>query len=435
MTVSSYSSVLRGALGEPWGVSDSLWRAVTSVEEGDEAAYGRALRQVGDMTRDRFLGERPDRGKRTQYTRYLRDQRTPGAALELLFAAEWLDNNMRADIAAHCNVTERLEAVALRGGSHLVREALAGNPSVSGETIDVLRRSMSRYVVGKLLSNSALDGQVLRECVGKARGLGMSEGEIAGHGCVNASMPEDVVLSWLNGGDERAHAEALSSPLCPRGELWRYLTGECAHTRSEGLDSRVFSGWSNADGQMVDYYASGVVDGIVRGDTDFAHEHTLRLALRHPRVWSSTVEKAYTMVDHTLRLLASVMGSPACPEWVWADALARSGRLLALSDNYVFVKTERVFDAAWLSGRHARRLLDAGLAYYAVFVACASQGTLVRVADFALARSPAWKWLLRDVAAHRNTPPEVRRELVRWFPESLWLVARDGFLGRARLQK
>lgn len=408
---------------------------MTSVEEGDEAAYGRALRQVGDMTRDRFLGERPDRGKRTQYTRYLRDQRTPGAALELLFAAEWLDNNMRADIAAHCNVTERLEAVALRGGSHLVREALAGNPSVSGETIDVLRRSMSRYVVGKLLSNSALDGQVLRECVGKARGLGMSEGEIAGHGCVNASMPEDVVLSWLNGGDERAHAEALSSPLCPRGELWRYLTGECAHTRSEGLDSRVFSGWSNADGQMVDYYASGVVDGIVRGDTDFAHEHTLRLALRHPRVWSSTVEKAYTMVDHTLRLLASVMGSPACPEWVWADALARSGRLLALSDNYVFVKTERVFDAAWLSGRHARRLLDAGLAYYAVFVACASQGTLVRVADFALARSPAWKWLLRDVAAHRNTPPEVRRELVRWFPESLWLVARDGFLGRARLQK
>lgn len=248
-------------------------------------------------------------------------------------------------------------------------------------------------------------------------------------------MPEDVVLSWLNGGDERAHAEALSSPLCPRGELWRYLTGECAHTRSEGLDSRVFSGWSNADGQMVDYYASGVVAGIVRGDTDFDHEHTLRLSLRHPRVWSSTVEKAYTMVDHTLRLLASVMGSPACPEWVWADALARSGRLLALSDNYVFVKTERVFDAAWLSGRHARRILDAGLAYYAVFVACASQGTLTRVADFALARSPAWKWLLRDVAAHRNTPPEVRRELVRWFPESLWLVARDGFLGRARLQK
>lgn len=432
MTISSYSRALRGALGEPWAVSDSLWRAVTSVEEGDEAAYGRALRQVGDMTRRCFLGARPDRVDRARYTRFLRDQRTPGAALELLFAAEWLDNNMRADIAAHCNVAERLEAVALRGGSHLVREALAGNPSVSGETIDVLRRSRSRYVVGKLLSNSALDGQVLRECVGKARGLGMREGEIAGHGRVNASMPEDVVLSWLNGGDERAHAEALSSPLCPRGDLWRYLTGECAHTRSEGLDSRVFSGWSNADGQMVDYYASGVVAGIVRGDTDFDHEHTLRLALRHPRVWSSTVGKAYTMVDHTLRLLASVMGSPVCPEWVWADALARSGRLLALGGgNYFFVKGERVFDAAWLSDCHARRLLDAGLAYYAVFVACASQGTLTRVADFALAGQTTWRSLLSGVAAHQNTHPVLRRELAPWFPESLWLVARDGFLGRA----
>lgn len=432
MTISSYSRALRVASGEPWAVSDRLWREVTSVEAGDECAYGRALCHVGDMTRKCFLGERPDRSKRAQYTRFLRDPRTPGAALELLFAAEWLDNNMRADIAAHCNVTERLEAVALRNGSHLVREALAGNPSVSGETVKVLRKSRSRYVVGALASNSALDGETLRECVGKALDLGMSEGEIAGYGCVNASMPEDVVLSWLNGGDERAHAEALSSPLFPRGELWRYLTGECAHTRSEGLDSRVFSGWSNADGQMVDYYASGVVAGIVRGDTDFDHENTLRLALRHPRVWSSTVEKAYTMVDHTLRLLASVMGSPVCPEWVWADALARSGRLLALGNgNYFFVKDERVFDAAWLSDCHARRLLDAGLAYYAVFVACASQGTLTRVADFALAGQTTWKSLLSGVAAHQNTHPVLRRELAPWFPESLWLVARDGFLGRA----
>lgn len=56
MTVSSYSRALRGALGEPWAVSDRLWRELTSIEEGDEAAYGRALRQVGDMTRKYFLG-------------------------------------------------------------------------------------------------------------------------------------------------------------------------------------------------------------------------------------------------------------------------------------------------------------------------------------------------------------------------------------------
>ena len=127
------------------------------------------------------------------------------------------------------------------------------------------------------------------------------------------------------------------------------------------------------------------------------------------------------------------MRSPACPEWVWADALACSSRLLG--NDYDFVKNIHAFDAAQLSDRHARRLLDAGMARHAASVACASPDTMVRVADFALARSPVWKWLLRDVAAHRNTPPEVRRELVRWFPESLWLVARDGFLGRARLQK
>ena len=434
MTVSSYSSVLRGALGEPWAVSDSLWREVTSVEAGDECAYGRALCHVGDMTRKYFLRERPDRGKRTQYTRFLRDQRTPGAALELLFAAEWLDNNMRADIAAHCNVTERLEAVALRSGSHLAREALAGNPSVSGETIGVLLRSKSRHVVGKLLSNSALDGQVLRECVGKARGLGMREGEIAWHGRANPSMPEDFVLSWLSGGDERARAEALSSPLCPRGDLWRYLTGECAHARSEGLDSRVFSGWSNADGSMVDYYASGVVADIVRCDTGLADERALWLALHHPRAWGVTVEKIYTMVEPTLRTLVNVMRSPACPEWVWADALACSSRLLG--DDYDFVKNIHAFDAAQLSDRHARRLLDAGMARHVASVACASPDTMVRVADFALdGYRLALSEMLRDVAAHQNTPPEVRRDIARWFPESLWLVARDGFLGRDRPQK
>lgn len=415
-------TLLRRVLGEPT-VSSALWDTVTSVGEGDEDAYADALVAIG-----------------RSYGRYcveaaVRDQRAPGVVLDTLIDRFSADDHLPLLIAGHPNVTANVEQYCRRKRRVKLNEFLAGSHGVSDEAVERLLKSRVHRVIGALLGNSSLSEDVLRRAELRAHSIGMRMGEIVWDGRRNASMPEDVVLSWLNGGDERAHAEALSSPLCPRGELWRYLTGECAHTRSEGLDSRVFSGWSNADGQMVDYYASGVVAGIVRGDTDFDHEHTLRLALRHPRVWSSTVEKAYTMVDHTLRLLASVMGSPACPEWVWADALARSGRLLALSDNYVFVKTERVFDAAWLSGRHARRLLDAGLAYYAVFVACASQGTLTRVADFALARSPAWKWLLRDVAAHRNTPPEARRELVRWFPESLWLVARDGFLGRARLQK
>lgn len=40
-----------------------------------------------------------------------------------------------------------------------------------------------------------------------------------------------------------------------------------------------------------------------------------------------------------------------------------------------------------------------------------------------------------DALLHQNMPPDVRRECARWFPESLWAVARDGFLGRARPQK
>ena len=103
--------------------------------------------------------------------------------------------------------------------------------------------------------------------------------------------------------------------------------------------------------------------------------------------------------------------------------------------NYLFVRDEHVFDVAWLSDCHARQLLDAGLAYYAVFVACASSDTLTRVADFALAGPSTWRSLSCDVVAHQNTHPALRRELVPWFPESLWLVARDGFLGRARPQK
>lgn len=407
---------------------------MTSVEAGDERAYGEALLTIDRLSWRDFEDRYYETVSCRWANRMVGDSLLPGGALETLFSAGRVHNKFRAALAAHQNITETLARDAARSRSSLVRVALAGNPSVSGETIDVLRRSRSRYVVGKLLSNSALDGQVLRECVGKARGLGMREGEIAGHGRANPSIPEDVVLSWLSGGDERARAEALSSPLCPRGDLWRYLTGEGANARSEGLDSRVFSGWSNADGSMVDYYASGVVADIVRGDTGLADERTLWLALHHPRAWGVTVEKIYTMVEPTLRTLVNVMRSPACPEWVWADALACSSRLLG--NDYDFVKNIHAFDAAQLSDRHARRLLDAGMARHAASVACASPDTMVRVADFALdGYRLALSGMLRDVAAHQNTPPEVRRDIARWFPESLWLVARDGFLGRARLQK
>ena len=341
MTV-SYDTLFRDKLGEPT-VGDRLWRAVTSVEAGDERAYGEALLTIDRMSWRDFEDRYYESVSSRWANRMVGDYHLPGGALETLFSARRVVAKFRAALVAHQNITEALARDAARSRSNLVREALSDNTAISSEAVSVLRQSKSRYVVGKLLSNSALGGQVLRECVGKARGLGMSEGEIAGCGRVNASMPEDVVLSWLSGGDERARAEALSSPLCPRDDLWRYLTGECAHARSEGLDSRVFSGWSNADGSMVDYYASGVVADIVRGDTGLADERTLWLALQRPRAWGVTVEKVYTVVEPTLRTLVNVMRSPACPEWVWADALARSARLLG--DDYDFVKNARAFTA------------------------------------------------------------------------------------------
>ena len=48
MTV-SYDTLLRDNLGEPT-VSDRLWRAVTSVEAGDERAYGEALLTIDRMS-------------------------------------------------------------------------------------------------------------------------------------------------------------------------------------------------------------------------------------------------------------------------------------------------------------------------------------------------------------------------------------------------
>lgn len=417
----SYARVLREIVGEPV-VTGELWDTVTSVGEGDAGAYAEAIAAI-----TRACGVASVDGA-------LRDESTPGAVLDVMVDRFERYSGFFKPIAAHPNITPRVEEYCLSKRRVALNESLAASAGVSAEAVEKLLRSKSRGVIGALLGNSSLSEEQLRRAEWRARSIGTPMWLMARDACKNRAMPVDVVLSWLS--DEReelkARAYALKSPVVPRSVLWGWLTKEACCDAESSVAMSIFDECSNADGSMVDYYASGVVAGIVRGDTDFDHEHTLRLALRHPRVWSSTVEKAYTMVDHTLRLLASVMGAPVCPEWVWADALARSGRLLALGNgNYFFVKDERVFDAAWLSDCHARRLLDAGLAYYAVFVACASQGTLTRVADFALAGQTTWRSLLSDVAAHQNTHPVLRRELVPWFPESLWLVARDGFLGRA----
>lgn len=195
MTVSYDTTLLRDKLGGTI-VNDKLWELVTSVGEGDAHAYGHALLAIDWLTWRDFESKDYHLVSHRWASNMLRDRHLPGGALETLFSNGRVCKGFRADIAAHPNVTERLEQDALRSRIALVREALAENTAISGETVAVLRKSKSKEVIGNLLSNSALDGETLRDLVEYARRIGMSERAIATRGCKNASMPGDVVLGW-----------------------------------------------------------------------------------------------------------------------------------------------------------------------------------------------------------------------------------------------
>lgn len=197
MTV-SYDTLLRDKLGGPI-VNDKLWGLVTSVGEGDAYAYSHALLAIDWVTWRDFESKEWHLVSHRWASDMLRDRRLPGGALETLFSNGRVCNGFRADLAAHPNITERLERDALCSRSALVREALAGNTSISGDAVRMLRKSKSKEVIGNLLSNSALDGEALRDLVGHARRIGMSERAIVTRGCKNASMPVDVVLEWADG--------------------------------------------------------------------------------------------------------------------------------------------------------------------------------------------------------------------------------------------
>ena len=156
MTV-SYDTLLRDKLGGPI-VNDKLWEFVTGVGEGDAYAYSHALLAIDWVTWRDFESREYDKVRFRWVDTMLSDRRLPGGALETLFSNGRACNGFRADLAAHPNVTERLERDALRSKSALVREALSENMAISGDTVSVLRKSKSKAVIGNLLSNSALDG-------------------------------------------------------------------------------------------------------------------------------------------------------------------------------------------------------------------------------------------------------------------------------------
>ena len=335
-------------------------------------------------------------------------------------------NGFRADLAAHPNITERLERDALRSKSALVREALAGNTAISGDTVSVLRKSKSKAVIGNLLSNSALDGEALRDLVEYARRIGMGERAIATRGCKNVSMPVDVVLEWA--GDATLRQYVLGSPVLPREELVRLLL--------EGVDDSIdvaamyaFEPWSNADGQIIDWYVNMWCRNVGSSSRHVGSVGVER-ALSHPRAWRSTLERAYALHrddPYGDGIVKSVLRSVSCPDWAWWDTLAR--RKFDLIRNAVRY-------AASVPHCYARALADTGRWEYAVACPGVPSDVLVDAVEVVI---NGYEWrgeqtlrnMLTDVMTHENMPPEVRRECARWSHKSLWSVARDGFLGRA----
>lgn len=425
MTVSYDTTLLRDKLGNPI-VNDKLWGLVKSVGKGDAYAYSHALLAIDWVTWRDFESREYDKVRFRWAGGMLRDRRLPGCALETLFSNGRVCNGFRADLAAHPNITERLERDALRSKSALVREALAGNTAISGDTVSVLRKSKSKSVIGNLLSNSALDGEALRDLVEYARRIGMSGRAIATRGCKNASMPVDMVLEWA--GDATLRQYVLGSPVLPREELVQFLL-EGVDDSLEEAARYAFEPWSNAEGQIIDWYVNMWCRNVGSSSRHVGSVGVER-ALSHPRAWRSTLERAYVLHRDELYgdgIVKSVLRSVSCPDWAWWDALARGNwGLLRNAVRY----------AATVPHGFARALADTGRWEYAVACPGVPGDVLVDAVEGVINE---YEWRgeqtlrnrLTDVIAHENMPPDVRRACARWSHKSLWAVARDGVLGRA----
>lgn len=424
MTV-SYGTLLRDKLGDPT-VYKNLWELVTSVGEGDAHMYGEVLLALDWLSWRDFESREYDAAQFRWAYMMLSDDHVPGGALETLFSNGRVCNGFRASIAAHKNITERLERDALRSKSALVREALAGNTSISEDAVAVLRKSKSKEVIGNLLSNSALDGETLRDLVEYARRIGMSERAIATRGCKNASMPVDMVLEWA--GDATLRQYVLGSPVLPREELVRLLL--------EGVDDSIdvaamyaFEPWSNAEGQIIDWYVNMWCRNVGSSSRHVGSVGVER-ALSHPRAWRSTLERAYALhrdEPYGDGIVKSVLRSVSCPDWAWWDTLARR--------KFDLIRNAVRYTASVPYG-YARALADTGRWEYAVACPGVPSDVLVDAVEGVI-NEYEWRGeqtlrnMLTDVMTHENMPPEVRRECARWSHKSLWSVARDGVLGRA----
>lgn len=426
----SYARVLREIVGEPV-VTGELWDTVTSVGEGDAGAYAEAIAAI-----TRACGVASVDGA-------LRDESTPGAVLDVMVDRFERYSGFFKPIAAHPNITPRVEEYCLSKRRVALNESLAASAGVSAEAVEKLLRSKSRGVIGALLGNSSLSEEQLRRAEWRARSIGTPMWLMARDACKNRAMPVDVVLSWLS--DEReelkARAYALKSPVVPRNILWERLTQDVNFAEDSSAGYNIFAYESNADGDMIDWFLSR----WEKQARDELHRATRRrwvaeAALSHPRARATTLERLYARYGAiSWWLRSTVEKAPSCPDWVRQDAARR----LAVEDGALVMRTG--YPCA--SSESVRALYECG--YLTVVAGCenAPGDLLAEVLRAKLRKAveakgdgsnSAPRFTANDVIvplSHDNMPVDVRRECARWLPEVLWAVARDGFLGRARLQK
>lgn len=421
-----YKGLLRRVIGEPT-VSSALWGVVTSVSEGDEDAYADALVAIGREFGYYCLEP------------VIKDWCTPGVVLETLLGRYPTVDSFWRLIAKHPSVTANVERLCRQKRSVKLNEALAASPGVSDETVKRFLRSKSSRVIGALLGNDALGEDVLRRARARAQEVGMYICYVVSSGKRNASMPVDIVESWLSCPNEQARLEALESPVAPRNILWERLR-KTRFDQDSSVGMSIFNNRSNADGGMIDWYLSRWEEQVsdeLQSDVRVrvGGQWTAELALTHPRARAGTLERLYARYGNVnMWACKTVAKDPSSPDWVRRDAtrrLADAGLAHLMMDSHAGVSSESV-----------RALYGCGYATAAADCENAPGDLLVDVLEGKLRaaaeaqmggsfNASGFSW--NDVAAalrHRNMLPEVRRECARWLPELLWLVARDGFLGR-----
>lgn len=420
-----YKDLLQTIYGDPM-VDGDLWDAATSVGEGDEDAYAAALVAIGRA-----------------YGYYcvepaIEDERTPGVVLDAILGGWPTVQHLWQRIAKHPNVTANVERLCRQKRSVKLNAALAASPGVSDETVKRFLRSKSPPVIGALLGNAALGEDVLRRAEARAQEVGMYICYVVSSGKRNASMPVDIVESWMTYSNDQARLEALESPVAPRNMLWERLAKDVRLDIDSSVGLSIFDEQSNADGDMIDWFLSRWEEQ----DREVLQSNTQRrwwvvgAVLSHPRARATTLERLYARYGSVNWWLPLTLAkAPSCPDWVRRYAirrLARDGLAGRVQVDYPSASPEC-----------ARLLYDFGCLDAAADCENAPGDLLVDVLESKLREAPEVKgdsanniprFKANDAIvtlSHDNMPLDVRRECAHWFPGVLWSIARDGFLGRA----